>query len=214
MPKVKFVSVIVVVALVLSIGISIVQAQGSGTEKQQLTPEQMANAIGVASPKDARSGGPGTIYRLASCDPKDEEAPCYFAVTGSSSITKGEQATTLSPMSSGATIVCGMNMYNYLGQWIAVLQQNVNVTFWGTYGRVPVTLNWGDLRGTKTVGLMYSWNGLTGPTPNPSWGTRTSTSAYTVGAGNLVYNPGTPGYPLTLYVSTRLAINTSGWYCQ
>jgi hypothetical protein len=212
--RIKSLSLIVVVALVLCVGKGIAQAQEPVTQKQSLTPKEMANAIVITNPADLHSGEQGSVYRLANCDLKDQQAPCYFTASGSGNFAEGEHAVTTSPMSSGATIVCGMNMYNGLGMWIAVLQQNVNVTFWGTYGRVPVTLNWGDLRGTKTVGLMYSWNGLTGPTPNPSWGTRTSTAAYAVGAGNLVYNPGTPGYPLTLYVSSRLTINTSGWYCK
>jgi hypothetical protein len=211
--KIKFLSIIVVVTLVLSIGISAAQAQRAGPEKQQLTSEEMTNAIVVASTTAPRPGGPGAVYRLASCDPQDQKAPCYFTVSGGGNFAKGQQEAAIGPMSSGATLVCGQQIYNGIGQLAAVFQQNVNVTFWGTYGRSPVTLNWGDLRGTNTYLMSYAWNSLSGPTPNPSWGTRTSGTAYTIAGGNLVYNP-IPGYYQTIYVSSRLTINTSGWYCQ
>jgi hypothetical protein len=210
MRKVKFVPAIVVVAFALSIGIGIVQAQGSEPKDQQLTPEQMANAIEVATPKDARSGGPGAIYRLASCDPKDQEAPCYFTVSGSSNATAEQQAYTVSPMSSSATLVCGINIYNGAGGLAAILKENVNVTFWNQYGKAPVTMNWGNLNGTWSQ-VTYNWWNLSGPNPSPGWGTYANT-AYATASGTLVW--GVPPFQGSQYYSVLLTINSNGWYCQ
>jgi hypothetical protein len=191
-----------------------VSAQGGAPNK--LTPVQMKNAVVVEGGSViSRAEVKGDVYRFADCDGSNPDVPCYFVVTGSGTFAEGSSKSPITPLASSATITCGVNVYNYLGNNVARLQQNVNVTFWGTYGQTPVTLNWGDLRGTATYGSYYSWSSLTGPNPNPGWGvyvSRTGT-AYSNAGGLLVYAP--PPVPGTqVYVSSRITIRSSGWSCS
>ena len=78
--KIKFLSVFILIALVLSIVPGAALAQGPIQDKQQrLTPEEMANAVVVTSFDAPRSKGQGSVYRLANCDPakSDPNVPCY-----------------------------------------------------------------------------------------------------------------------------------------
>jgi hypothetical protein len=182
---------------------------------EQLTPEQMKVAIPVRDGKDSSRSATGGVYYLESCNNNaDVNTPCYIVVLGSGSFPKKANDATITPLASTATITCGINIYNRLGAKVARLQQNVGVTFSGTFGQTPVTLNWGDLRGTSAL-PGYSWSGLTGPTPNPNWGIYVARSgtAYVTSGGMLSFAINVIP-PLQTYVSSRLTITSSGWRCS
>lgn len=205
-----------VVAIMLAIQVAPVSAQDNTPPlPNQLTQFQMKNAVVVSDGSATnRSKVKGDVYRLAGCDGSKPDAPCYFVITGSGNFTENASNPSIAPLAASATITCGINVYNGIGANVARLQQNVNVTFWGTYGQTPVTLNWGDLRGTSAL-PGYSWSGLTGPNPNPSWGvyvTRAGT-AYSTAGGTLSFNPPVLP-PLQTYVSSRLTIRSTGWSCS
>lgn len=212
----KKIVVFLVMALMLVFQVVPVSAQGkTPANPDQLTAAQMKSAVMVNDGSIAsRSNKRAEIYRFASCDGAREDVPCYFMVTGQGSFTESTNASSITPLSSSATISCGINVYNGIGANVAKLKQNVNVTFSGTYGQTPVTLNWGDLRGTMAI-PGYSWSGLTGPTPNPNWGvyvSRTGT-AYSNAGGTLAFTPPVLP-PLQTIVTSRLRINSSGWACS
>lgn len=213
-----FIYLLIAIALVIQIWP--VSAQGE-TPPDQLTPTQMKNAILVADGSIASRSSVANqpkekaiIYRFADCDESNPEAPCYFMVTGAGNFF-ANNSRSITPLASTTGLVCITPIYNSLGTLKAKLQQNVSVTFWGTYGQTPVTLNWGDRAGTG-ASPMYSWSDLTGPNPNPGWGVyvaRTKTAYSTVG-GMLTYAP-VPGIPQwQQYISNRLAIKSSGWSCS
>lgn len=209
--------VFLLIALMLVIQAVPVSAQGNPPPPNQLTPAQMKNAVMVRDGSVAsRSSVKAEVYRFADCDGSDSDAPCYFIVTGNGTFVEGSNRLSVTPLSSSATLTCGVNVYNSFGNKVARLQQNVNVTFWSTYGQTPVTLNWGNLGGTQAYyGFYVSWSGLTGPTPNPGWGVYVSRAgaAYTTAGGLLTYAPPlTPGWQQ--YYSSRLTIRSSGWYCS
>lgn len=194
-------------------------AQGKNPPNK-LTPEQMKNAVVVPDGAvDHRPAGKGLVYRLASCDDSVPDSSCYFMVAEDISSTKttnefSNNTNSVVPLSSSATITCGITIYDTFGIAGATLKQNVGVTFWGTYGQTPVTLNWGDLRGTSAYHVGWSWTSLDGPTPSPGWGVyvaRTGT-AYSTAGGTLYRELG--GVGTSTYVSSRLAINRYGWSCQ
>ncbi len=197
-----------------------VTAQG-GTPPSQLTPTQMKNAVLVANGSITsrlsvlnQSKGKAVVYRFADCDESNPEAPCYFMVIGDGNLA-ANSSQSITPLASTTGLVCVTPIYNSFGTLKAKLQQNVSVTFWGTFGQTPVTLNWGDRAGTG-ASPMYSWSDLTGPNPNPGWGVyvkRTKTAYSTVG-GMLTYSP-IPGYTeWQQYISNRLTIKSSGWSCS
>lgn len=203
--------------IVVMLGLQIIPVSAQGKAPDQLTTAQMNSAVVVSDGSaSSRSKVKGDVYRFADCDRSDSDAPCYFVVTGSGTFMEGSDKSFVTPLSSNATITCGVNIYNGFGSLAARLQQNVNVTFWGTYGQTPVTLNWGNLGGTQTYyGNYVSWSGLTGPTPNPSWGVYVSRSgtAYSSAGGLLIYTPPVPpGWQQ--YYSSQLTIRSSGWYCS
>jgi len=202
------------VAVMLAMQVMPASAQGKTPPNgppDPLTPAQMKNAVVVNDGSAAsRSKAKGEVYRFADCDESNPDAPCYFVVAGSDNFTGGTSMSSITPLSSSATITCGINVYNGMGAKVARLQQNVNVTFWGTYGQTPVTLNWGDLRGTGAL-PGYAWSGLTGPNPNPGWGvyvSRTGT-AYSTAGGTLTFLG-----VYQNYASSRLTIRSSGWSCS
>jgi len=153
----------------------------------------------------------GVLYRLASCDPKNPKYPCYFEKVA---ITNTVAPLTSASATSSGTISCGIHIYDYLREWIGTLQQNVNSTFYGTWGRTPLTMNWGNLGGTG-ASAFGSWTGLSGPTPKPGWGIRTSGTAYSTASGwfhHLAYQGG-PWIGSAYFVST-LTMNSSGYSCH
>jgi hypothetical protein len=180
----------------------------------QLTLQQMKTATVVSdgSPEN-RSGEAGQIYRLANCDGSDPNAPCFFSITGGTNFA-ANTVSAISPLSSSATITCGVNIYALGGILGARLQQNVRVTFWGTYGQTPVTLNSGDLGGTIASFPAWWWTELTGPNPSPNWGVQVSrTGSATTTAGGLL-NRGIPPVILQQYFSSTLKINQYGYSCR
>ena len=191
-------------------------AQGkTPSDPDQLTSAQMGSAVVVSNGfAPAHSKRPGQVYRFANCDKSNPNDLCYFVVTTSDKFIRNSSSDAVVALASTATITCGKKIYNSLGQLRATLQQNVGVTFSGTYGQTPVTLNWGDRAGTGSS-PWYSWSDLTGPNPNPNWGVyvaRTQT-AYSTAGGMLTYAaPGIPGW--SKYYSSRITINSSGWYCS
>lgn len=210
--------VLLLIALMLAFQVVPVSAQGkTPPPPDQLTQQQLKNAVVVRDGSAAsRSSVKGEVYRLETCDVSNPDAPCYFTVTGNGTFLEGSNRLSVTPMSSSGTLTCGVNVYNSFGNITARLQQNVTVTFGGTYGQTPVTLNSGNLGGTQAYyGYFVSWSGLTGPTPNPGWGvyvSRTGT-AYTTAGGLLTYAPPIPpGWQQ--YYSSQLTIRSSGWSCS
>jgi hypothetical protein len=210
--------VLLVIIIMIATQVGFASTRGHTAQYEnsdRLTSEQMKNAVIVSDGSFAsRSTEEGPFYRLANCDETNSDAPCYFTITGSSSRLKSNIPGD-DLLSTNATISCGVNIYSFIGILAAKLKQNVNVTFWGTFGRTPVTLNWGDLQGTATYLPYYSWNSLTGPNPNPAWGVYVSSSgtAFTTAGGLLIYQPPPPLPGVQNYVSTRLTINSTGWSC-
>lgn len=135
--------VFLVLAVMLAIQVAPVSAQTqTPPAPDQLTLVQMKNAVVVGDGSAAsRSKVNGNIYRLSGCDGSNPDAPCYFMVTGSGNFPENINNYSITPLATSATITCGIKVYNGLGAQVARLQQNVNVTFWGTYGQTPVTLN-------------------------------------------------------------------------
>lgn len=180
----------------------------------RLAPAQMKNAITVHDGSPERRSASGGVYRFASCNNSvDNNTPCYIVVSGSGSFPKAVDNATVIPLASSATITCGVNIYNKLGVKVGRLQQNINVTFTGTFGQTPVKLNWGDLGGTFTI-FGYTWSNLGGPTPNPNWGVtvpRTGT-AYANASGMISLNVGVP--LIQYYYGSRLTIRSNGWSCS
>lgn len=218
----KFGSMWLTILLVMGIALSQVgfaAAKGnkaSGNPPDQLTSEQMKNAVAI--PEGAKSSSllvEGIVYQFENCDKKIADNPCYFIVT-SNRWTHVQNTSSIVPLASSATLTCGRNIYNGYGVKVATLQQNVNATFSGTFGQTPVKLNWGNLSGTATYAAYYTWNNLTGPNPNPNWGvqvTRTG-SAYATSGGMSVFSPPPPLFGSQAYASVTLTINSSGWYCS
>lgn len=213
---VKFLAVFTLLVLLLRIGANVAKAD---KPIDYLTSKEMANAVVVLDPKglapapfpgDSNSSVSRKAYRLAGCDPNtaDKNTPCYFVVTSNRDLGTTHPAQSIMPLSYRATLTCGKNIYNVFGVLLATLQENVNVTFWNQWGRSPVTLNWGNLNGTRTFLIGYTWSDLRGPNPNPGWGIRTNT-AYAWASGVLNNWPG-----MSQYHSILLTINGSGWYCQ
>jgi len=211
-----FALVLVTILLVTQFGLASAQGKTPPNDTpDQLTSEQMKNAIAVSDGSVAsRSKVKGEIYRFADCDESNPDAPCYFMVTGSGSLAESINSTSITPLASTATISCTTPIYNYLGTLKATLKQNVGVTFWGTFGQTPVTLNWGTRAGTG-ASPMYSWSDLTGPNPYPGWGVYVSRyqTAYTIVGGMLTYSPVPGVVEWQMYISNRLTIQSSGWYC-
>ena len=215
----RIVSIVIVAALLAASRVTQTYAE-DGSRPKPLTSQQIDKAVTVNSFGNAGSRKAGVVYHLASCDPaKSPQSPCYLVIsesgrfgqeTARSVKARGYAIPILAPNS---TISCGYDMYNGLGQLAARLQQNVNVTWWGTVGQAPGTFNWGNLNGTRTFLISYSWSGLGGPSTNPGLGTRFNNAGFSTAWGNLVYAP-IPGYTQTIYVSTLITINTSGWSCS
>lgn len=210
--------IFLLVAVMVAIQVVPVSAQGKTPPNDppaQITPAQMKNAVVVSDGSAAnRSKSKGEVYRFADCDGSSPEAPCYFMVTGNGNFAENINSNSITPLATTTTLICITPIYNNLGQLKATLKQRVGVTFWGTFGQTPVTLNWGDRAGTG-ANPPYSWSDLTGPNPNPGWGVyvaRTKTSNSTVG-GMLTYAP-LPGPGFQLYISNRLTIKSSGWFCS
>lgn len=206
------VPIFLLIVVMLALQVVPVSAQGkTPPNPDQLTLEQMKNAVVVSNGMDSnRSKIQGQIYRFANCDESNPDAPCYFMVTGSDNFGQNINLTPITPLASTATIICGRNIYNGTGKKVARLQQNVNVTFSGTYGQTPVTLNWGDLNGT-TGTLGYGWSDLTGPNPSPGWGVYVprSGTAYSTAGGMFVYLG-----VMQAYISIKITIRSSGWSCS
>jgi hypothetical protein len=203
--------VYLLVIVVLMLQIVPVAAQGkTPPNPDQLTATQMKKAVVVSDGSNtSRSNTLGDVYRFVDCDGSNPDAPCYFIVTGNGTFTQGAKSS-ITPLASSGTITCGVNVYNGMGAKVARLQQNVNATFSGTYGQTPVTLNWGDLRGTGAL-PGYGLSGLTGPNSNPGWGVLVSRtgSAYSTAGGTLTFLG-----VYQNYVSSRLTIRSSGWSCS
>lgn len=215
--KSKFL-VFLLLAVMLAIQFVPVSAQGNTPPPpDQLTQAQMKNAVVVGDGSTvSRSNKEGATYRFAVCDESNPEAPCYFTVTGNGTFYDNTSKSSITPLASNATISCGVNIYNYVGNLAARFKQNINVTFGGTYGQTPVTLNWGDLGGTATYVPYYYWQNVTGPNPNPGWGVYVSRSgtAYSNASGLLNYAPPSPIPGVQNYVTTRITIRSSGWSCS
>jgi hypothetical protein len=206
------------IVVILALQIVPVSAQGNTPPSpDKLTAAQMKKAVVVSDGSvNNRVNVRSQIYRLQNCNEADPNVFCYFTVTGGDSLITSSDVSLITALSSSATLTCGVNVYNYLGQLSARLQENVNVTFWSQYGKTPVTLNWGDLRGTDVQGAYWSWQGLTGPNPNPTWGAKVSLTgtAYVTAGGTAVYSPPSPLIGNQAYFSARLTIRSTGWSCS
>ena len=213
--------VLVIIALLTQVGFSSVSGKMPTIgNPDRLTPEQMKNAIVVPNGLvDHRPKGKGLVYRLENCDDTDPDSACYFMIgDGNGSAEEASaisnNASSIVPLSTSATITCGITIYDTFGIAGATLKENIGVTFWGTYGQTPVTLNWGDLRGTSAYHVGWSWTSFSGPTPSPGWGVYVSRtgSAYATAGGNLYRSAG--GQGTSTYVTVRLTIRSAGWYCS
>lgn len=72
------------------------------------------------------------------------------------------QSSRLEPIGSRSdTITCGVKVYNSLGQLVAKLWENVNVT-WDTYS---ARINWAS-RNSWVKNSMYRWKNYWGPSPS------------------------------------------------
>lgn len=214
----KVLAVLALLLLAMSVGANVTRADGPDKDSL-LTRQQMRNAIVASLGKvlyvDGSNLVPGekknsAIYRLEDCDTKsgDKDKPCYFVLFVE---RKPQNGYTIE--SSQSTLTCGLNYYNStFGFLMARLQQNVNVTFWNSPNKLPITFNTGDLGGTQTYVVYATWQGLSGPNPNPNWGTRTSNTAYATSSGNLVLN--IAGVTSSYYHWTRLTITSTGWSCS
>lgn len=205
--------VYLLIAVIMALHVAPVSAQGNTPPPpDQLTQAQMKNAVVVGNGIDSNRSKiqDGQVYRFADCDESNLDAPCYFIVIGSSSFDQNVKSTSIAPLASTSTITCGRNIYNGTGKNVARLQQNVNVTFWGTSGRTPATMNWGNLNGT-TGTLGYGWQDLTGPNPSPGWGVYVpqSGTAYSTAGGMFVYLG-----VMQAYISIRITIRSTGWTCS
>lgn len=205
--------VYLLIAVILLLQVAPVSAQdNTPPPPDQLTQAQMKNAVVVSNEINLNRSKTqdGQVYRFADCDESNLGDPCYFIVTGSGDFGHNIKSTSITPLASTATITCGRNIYNGTGKNVARLQQNVNVKFWGTSGRTPVTMNWGDLNGT-TGTLGYGWQDLTGPNPSPGWGVYVpqSGTAYSTAGGMFVYLG-----VMQAYISVRITIRSTGWSCS
>ncbi len=212
--KTKILALLLVTVMMIA-QVGLVGAQ-AGTPPSQLTPQQMKNAVVIADGfANNRLQGKSQIYRLASCDGTTPNTPCYLYITGDGKFPANGANTPSSilPLASSATITCGQKIYDALGIEGATLKENIRVTFSGTYGMTPVTLNSGNLNGTSTYHLGWTWSALYGPTPSPGWGVNVARTgnAYSTAGGNLLATLG--GQSITTYYSTNLRIYSGGWYC-
>jgi hypothetical protein len=202
----------------------LVFAQGAPPPPDRLSATQMQNATVVKDGlPSSRGPGQGLVYRLASCDPTNSEGPCFFTISGrggdviGSSRVRGLSSSMPNKASSfNTTTVCIVNLYNGVGILGARLKQNVNVTFWVTNDHTPLTLNWGDMSGTSTYIAYWTWQNLSGPTPNPSYGTYVGSTgtAYAVSQAQSVYAPPAPLSGWSVVYAVHLTMNSSGWTCS
>jgi hypothetical protein len=213
--KTKFPAFLLIIILSAT-QVNYVAAQGNKPPANiptQLTLQQMQTAVTVSDGSaESRSGKPGQIYRLANCDENNPDAPCYFTITGGTNFVANTNSV-VSPLSSSTTISCGVNIYGTGGVLGATLQQNVYVTFWGTYGQTPVTLNSGNLNGTASFMPLWWWSDLTGPNPSPGWGVYVSRTGVAQASAGGLLNRGIPPIIVQQWFSTTLTINRYGYYC-
>lgn len=156
------------------------------------------------------SHGESATYQIADCDIQDPEAYCWFTVTAE--ITPDYDSRSNLQSSSSATITCGVNIGNRLGADVAVLQQNVNATFYGNYGATPLVFNWATRQGTRTIAFGFDWRNLSGPNTNPLLGLHATHSAFSTTSGELVF--GVPPFSTVTSYSTVLTVNNNGWSCS
>jgi hypothetical protein len=180
-------------------------------EGTNLTNAQMKSAAWVKDGTvESRANVKGKVFRLESCDENaSKDAPCYVSITGG-----GQQSNVITPLSTTSTLVCGINISNRIGSKLGRLQENVNITFSGATGKTPLTMNWGDLRGTAAL-PGYTWGStLSGPTPNPNWGQSVSQSGRASAISSGILYLAIEGFPLQAYASIRMIITSSGWWCE
>lgn len=155
MRKIKFLSVFVLLALLLSAWPGVALAQGP------LPP--------VVEGKTELQTGQKSVIRVADCDPSDPTSTCFLvreAIRGSSRAKLGGVTTQRSTV----TDYCAQSGYNIFGQKLWTHMQRNNVTFSGGL----VKLNWADLAGTGTFFPGWRVDSTSGPHWNPSPGTWTS----------------------------------------
>jgi hypothetical protein len=161
MRKIKFLSVFVSLALLLSAWPGVALAQGP-LPKEPLLP--------VVEGKTELQMGQKSVIRVADCDPSDPSSTCFLvreAIRGSS----GAKPGGVTIQSFTVTDHCAQSGYNIFGQKLWTHRQRNNVTF---SGGGLVKLNWADLAGTSTFYPGWRVDSTSGPHWNPSPGTWTS----------------------------------------
>lgn len=219
----RLVTSVLLVIMILGSQAGLVTA-ADGNSNDRLTAEQMQNAtIVLDGLPSSREGLEGPVFRLANCNLSARENPCYFTVEGGGNFvsrsykSRGLSSPTPSNAASfNATITCGITVYSVIGIPGARLQENINVTFWTANERTPLTMNWGDLAGTTTYLPYWSWSNLSGPTPNPSYGTYVpqSGTAFANASGMVVYAPPPPLSGSNTVYATHFTANGGGWWCS
>ena len=207
--KIKWGSFVVgILALIIAISLPTDLSFAKGERDGYLTPEQMKKAVVVADgAAESRLETHAEVYRLASCGASaPADAPCFFTIASNGRLP-------IAPKSVFATLTCGVDVYTKIGAHVGRLQQNVGIIFYGSYGKTPLVLQWGDLRGTWAL-AGYTWSQLRGPNPTPGWGVYVSRSGVASAISSGVLSLLIQGFPIQGYFSTRLNITPYGWYCS
>lgn len=196
-------------------------------DRPVLTTEQMRNARVVSDMRATNRvmvrPNETVVYRLADCDISDRNAPCYIAISASISDDISQLALSdkngiytknlSQSINRGMILQCSADVYSGAGGSVSGLVQRVGVTFHTNDNRTPLTLNWGDTAGTW-AGFFFKWNSISGPNPNPGWGSYTNSQAFvnTTGFGETGI-PLAIGWVTLAQRTVSVGVNSSGWWC-
>lgn len=191
-----------IVILFVVIAQPVALALADGDPKLTLAQMRSARVVADGRVESRLVAGPAAVYRLAEC----QTDVCYFSIA---------QVMSYSPLVDSATLSCGIDIYNNVGVQVARLKQNINVTFWNNINSPPLTLNWGDSRGTESFCCWYEWTSLGEPVSNPSWGVYVGPegTAWSNLSGVLTYAPPLI-FPTQRSVSSRWRLDGQGLHCE
>jgi hypothetical protein len=170
-----------------------------------LTPEEMAQAIVIDHPNDRRQEveiGEDVTYRIRNTD-------TFLRVFGETATGRAGMPAPV-PGSVTYTQVCGVNVY-LAGLRVAELRNRANVTYFTGQTRAPARFNWMDMKGTRTLSLLFTWSNLN-QSSSPGLGVTFQTYGHTQASGNLTRC--IQGLCRTDYFVSRLVVKTSGTTCQ
>ena len=190
-----------IVALGLLVGLTAF----SPPPPDRLTPQEMARAIVIntANQRPVEVGiGEQVVYRIRGTD-------TYLKVSGGRETGRNGSA---SPILASATYtqVCGVNVYA-AGLPVAELRNRANVTYFTGVTAAPARFNWMDMRGTRTLSILFTWNGLS-QFAFPGLGTRFEDDGYVQASGNL--SRCFAGVCRTDYYVSRLVVKITGTFCK